>query len=673
MNEYVHALFAYDSGWTGKGVTVASVDDGIDTANSEFAGRISPLSKDFGHSVVTNPDGTQTDSARNVLGDSYSDHGTATSGVIVANRDGKGMQGLAYDAQIAMLRVTDVDYGTKSEYFMTQNTAAAVRYAADNGIKIINRSLNSSASAPSPNDVLAQAVTYLAGKGGLIINSAGNNGQSSIPDEFMVNSTNRNSWIFVGAIDTTGTGYQISSYSNRPGVTLMDRYVVAPGDNLTLKIGGDGAIYATAGTSLAAPMVTALAALIQQKWPQLTGQQIGDVILTTAKDLGDPGTDPIYGRGLVDYKAALEPVNPKLSNGQTASSLESNAIVLPASVGSKQIASALSDVTVLDQFGRDYRASMSGRVITPEERQNVAGLVGSMANTRSANLVSMNLSGSVSYSFFGNQRPADMPNAAFNSALIEGRFGSMSFTYGYRANIGTNAPFMGLGPVSDAFAAYAPQADTQMGVGMPGLGGRVKMTVATGAGRGTKATAIGIEYRGFNGGVRLGLIDERGSVLGSYGMGSLSLGTGTRTVVIEGDRTFGIATGWSLHGYASLGYTKASVDRASVFTQVSGMVGSRFGLTVEGNVAGGTFSLGVAQPLTIESGSANMHLGSSYDLQSMSLAFTDRRVGLSGQRRVQMTTGFSRSWGDSSLRLGVAHDVNQTRATTALVGYGMNF
>ena len=453
MNEYVNALYAYDSGWTGKGVTIASVDDGIDVNNPEFAGRISPLSKDFGHTVTTNADGTQTDSARNSIGDAYSDHGTATSGIIVANRDGKGIQGLAYDAKIAMLRVTDVDYGTKSEYFMTQNTAAAVRYAADNGIKIINRSLNSSAMAPSPNDVLAQAVTYLASKGGLIINSAGNQGQSTISDEFMVNSTNRSSWIFVGAIDTTGTGYQISSYSNRPGLSLMDRYVVAPGDNLTLKVGADGGIYASAGTSLAAPMVTALAALISQKWPQLSGQQVGDVILTTAKDLGDPGTDPIYGRGLVDYKAALEPVSPKLSNGQVASSLETNAIVVPAGVGGKEIASALSDVTVLDAFGRDFRASMSDRVITPDVRQNVAGLVGSMANTRSANLVSMNFSGSVSYAFYGNQRPADMPNAAFNSAMVEGRFGTMSFSYGYRASVGINAPFMGLGPVSDAFAA----------------------------------------------------------------------------------------------------------------------------------------------------------------------------------------------------------------------------
>ncbi|HLZ78437.1 MAG TPA: hypothetical protein VKQ09_03785, partial [Sphingomonas sp.] len=58
-NEYVHALYALDSGWTGQGVTVGTIDDGIDASNPEFAGRLSSLSKDFGHLVTLNALGVQ--------------------------------------------------------------------------------------------------------------------------------------------------------------------------------------------------------------------------------------------------------------------------------------------------------------------------------------------------------------------------------------------------------------------------------------------------------------------------------------------------------------------------------------------------------------------------------------------------------------------------------------
>ena len=63
-------------------------------------------------------------------------------------------------------------------------------------------------------------------------------------------------------------------------------------------------------TSAATPQVTSLAALILHKWPQLTGVDAGNIILATARDIGEPGVDPVFGHGLIDMRGALSPVNP---------------------------------------------------------------------------------------------------------------------------------------------------------------------------------------------------------------------------------------------------------------------------------------------------------------------------------------------------------------------------
>jgi len=104
------------------------------------------------------------------------------------------------------------------------------------------------------------------------------------------------SFIFVGAVqDGTDT---ITDYSYQAG-DLKNDFIVANDDVLT---GGDGS-----GTSFAAPRVSGAAALIKQKFPNLAHNEIKQLLLLTADDLGDAGVDAVYGHGKLNILNALSP------------------------------------------------------------------------------------------------------------------------------------------------------------------------------------------------------------------------------------------------------------------------------------------------------------------------------------------------------------------------------
>ena len=343
-SEFVNGLFALDSGYVGQGVTIGIIDDGVMNRNGELDGRIdTALSKDFGYVTAG---GIRT--KRDELGSDQSNHGTAIANIIAANANGTGTVGFASGSKLAILRAADWDADAKAESIV--HVIEAIDHAAGKKIKVINSSLNNGGS-----ELWGQAVTRYAATGGLLVNSAGNESGTDPTDAAAINGTNRNAVIFVGAIGPFLMTYQLESYSNKAG-TMKDRYVVAIGTNVTTLV--DGSVGLFSGTSSAAPMVTALAADILSKWPQLTGQQAGDVILGTAKDIGAVGVDEVYGRGLVDFKAALAPVNPKLSNGTSQTAVQTSVMAVPSVMGAGAIQTALSKVTILDQYGRDFAGSL---------------------------------------------------------------------------------------------------------------------------------------------------------------------------------------------------------------------------------------------------------------------------------------------------------------------------
>lgn len=217
------------------------------------------------------------------------EHGTHVSGIIAAQRDNeKGIQGICADARIMTIRaVPDGDERDK-------DIANAIRYAVDNGAKIINMSFGKSLS-PNKKQV-DEAVKYALSKDVLLIHAAGNDHKNlAVEKNFPtakfegVDYTAPN-WIEVGA-SSWEKGKKLTANFSNYGKEQVD--VFAPGVDIYSTMPGNE--YAPmSGTSMAAPVVSGVAALIRSQYPQLTAVQVKAIIERSAipynKKVRIPGT-----------------------------------------------------------------------------------------------------------------------------------------------------------------------------------------------------------------------------------------------------------------------------------------------------------------------------------------------------------------------------------------------
>lgn len=661
--EHVNALYALDNGWTGKGVLVGVVDDGV-VANTELAGQISPLSRDFGN--VTTGGVTK---ARNVIGDSYSDHGTMVAGVIAARNDGSGVQGMAPDAQIVALRISDTNT-TTGEETLGRTLPAALDYAASNGIKIVNASL-AKIDASKPSQGWSDMVARYTASGGLFVNSAGNDGEANAKGYLDLTAANRDGWLFVTALEETDGSLSIADYANRCGSAAMSRCVSAMGTNGTMDVAGE--LVAFSGTSAAAGQVSGLAALILGKWPQLSGVQVGQVILNTAKDIGDAGVDPTYGVGLIDVRAALAPVSPTLSNGLTQTAAAGAAMVIPAAVGGAQtgaqLKAMLAHVTVLDAFGRDYSGSLAGLVANPEQRAGqFARRVASSAMAGNSQFGAHGFAASFGYTTYRTgPNPTDQ-RGQLTYAGLSAKLGSANFVASFSGQDAVQDEAMGLAPASDVTLAYAPGANLAIGVERP-VGG-VRMAVSAVASDGRYGSARGV-LLGLNtplARLKVGYMDESGTLFGTpVGAGAMRFGDGARTAFVELSRKWRLGA-WSLNTYASTGATRLKIGGDTLLTWASTILSQRAGLSASRAALAGRIRFGVALPLVAFSGSGELTYANGYDLATRSLLYNRERVGLIGQYQPAMSVGYERIGTNSALRLAAAKDV-ATQDWRALASY----
>jgi hypothetical protein len=335
------ARYAYALGGTGKGVTIALLDTGITAAHPEFAA-IGKLLR--GYNAV-NGSADVTD---------YLGHGTHVAGIVGADRDRHGMYGVAYDARLLPIKIFANNGDGSTGY-----ADAGLRYAIGKA-SIVNMSFGSPGSY-SPNTTQAAVRSGL-----LLVAAAGNTGAANPewPARFAKEVWANGQIIAVGAVDANN---RIASFSNRAGDTAA-WYLVAPGVDIPSSYLGNK--YAVmSGTSMATPVVSGAAALIKQLWPYLHADQIAAILFATATDLGAPGIDPVYGRGLVNIEKALQPVGTvrttsadgtRVGTGDTA--------VRPSSATSalwNLAASGALRVIALDDFNRGYQVDLATVVSKP--------------------------------------------------------------------------------------------------------------------------------------------------------------------------------------------------------------------------------------------------------------------------------------------------------------------
>lgn len=209
-------------------------------------------------------------------------HGTHVAGIIAAVRNnGLGIEGIADNVKILAIRaVPDGDERDK-------DIANAIRYAADHGAKIINMSFGK----PYAQDKAAvdEAVRYALKKDVLLVQAAGNDNRNidtanNFPNRKFQNGKDAGAWIVVGASGLEDNDQLKAPFSNY-GKNAVD--VFAPGVQIYSSVPGSKYAYFD-GTSMAAPVVVGLAALIREYYPKLKAQQVKDIILQSAIKIQHP-------------------------------------------------------------------------------------------------------------------------------------------------------------------------------------------------------------------------------------------------------------------------------------------------------------------------------------------------------------------------------------------------
>lgn len=207
--------------------------------------------------------------------DAEESHGTHVAGIIAAERDnGIGINGVANN--VAIMSIRAVPNGDEYD----KDVALGIRYAVDNGASIINASFG---KAFSPNaEWVYEAIKYAAEKDVLIVHAAGNDGKdlddpvnANFPKDHVNQKEYTDNLLSVGALNEKYGAEMVASFSNY-GAKNVD--VFAPG----------GAIYSTipnnayksqGGTSMAAPGVSGIAALIRSQFPNLSAAEVKEIIM----------------------------------------------------------------------------------------------------------------------------------------------------------------------------------------------------------------------------------------------------------------------------------------------------------------------------------------------------------------------------------------------------------
>ncbi|WP_329164886.1 S8 family serine peptidase [Streptomyces sp. NBC_01267] len=283
-NAQIGTPAAWEAGLTGKGVKVAVLDTGMDGEHPDLKGRVSESKSFIEGAEVTDRHGHGT-------------HTLSTVGGSGAASDGKE-KGVAPEADLAVGKVlSDQGEGSDSQIIAGMEWAAKDIHA-----KVISMSLGSQ-EASDGTDPMAEAVNTLSkDTGALFVIAAGNTGTpSSIGSPGAADSA-----LTIGAVDSADKAAYFTSQGPRLGDNALKPDLSAPGVDILAARSqyspGTGSYVRMSGTSMATPHVAGVAALLAQKHPDWTGQQLKDALMSTSKTL----PDSVYalGAGRVDVPAA---------------------------------------------------------------------------------------------------------------------------------------------------------------------------------------------------------------------------------------------------------------------------------------------------------------------------------------------------------------------------------
>ena len=256
-------------------IIVGILDTGIDKDHPDLTGK-----------VIDESDIDQ-DYYKDILG-----HGTEVAGIIAAKtNNNQGIAGISWNTKVLPLKITD-DPGQAK----VSTVVSALDEAYNRGVKVVQISL----STNQYSTTLQKAIKQAQDRGILIVSSAGNSGINELRFPAAYSD--------VIAVGSVSQSKELESYS-----TIGDFVgLVAPGTGI-LTTSKNQAYANVSGTSFSTPQVAGAASLVWSINPNLSSDEVREILFQSAEDLGDPGKDEKYGYGLLNTDKAVQMAKAKMA------------------------------------------------------------------------------------------------------------------------------------------------------------------------------------------------------------------------------------------------------------------------------------------------------------------------------------------------------------------------
>jgi hypothetical protein len=583
-----NAQYAYAKGLDGAGVKIGFYDSFSDdlTSSTELGSRVVYRDLNAAADCTEFP--------------GECDHGDLVMGYAANARDGSGTQGVAYQASL----------------MMESYNAGTIRTLADNGAQIINLSCGNCATVAD--------LQYVTDKNILVTISTGNTGGADPTAPAIYASQFGGSVLAVtGVVDVAGvhTPYVYEHCGTQADFCL--------------------AAYSDQGTSFTAPQVAGAAAIIKQGWNYLTAKQIGQILLDSAQDIGAPGVDSVFGHGLLDLKAAVEPIGTlSIINGSGQTTNYTTASIAlnqktPFGDAFSNTKNASGNTVLIDSFGRDF-------AIKPSENLTVAKsptLSAEMYNafgSRKSDVKTLNLSDQFSLQF--SQQPNDRgtddvtsfaeykvnPDTQVKVAFSTGMSGITQNT----AQEFNKSDFISSNIFNNGFLNFSDNNQVFYQEIALNSGKKISTKFSTIYSKNNDGTIFDtfenendqvtsdytstmIESRyaasdDLNFGLKNGVTHEFDSLLGTKFTGAFDMENGADTYFTGADVSYDLTPRWNLFASYDTGMTKTTPSASSSFSDVTNIVSDSFFVTATKSEITGhdKFSFSIGQPTRVKSGSA---------------------------------------------------------------------
>ncbi len=699
----INALPAYEAGVFGAGALVSIIDTGYDTSSNEFNNRINPNSVDLvppsertGPSTLDDQDG----------------HGGAIAAIIGAARDETGMHGVAPEAELLIFRGDDD--GPEDLVILGEAIREGIIRSGNLGADVLNLSLGS--NEPAARSTFRSFFSRSSTSDIVTVIAAGNEGVDDPEASALaaIDPQANGTVIIAGSVDDNN---EISSFSNRAG-DGRNFFITAPGELFVVpqQDAPPNSIDFFSGTSASTPIIAGAAALVRSVWPALSAQDVVQILLTTATDLGAPGVDVIYGHGLLNIEAALAPSG--ALGTSTASGLAVSLSAAPA-LSSPAFGASLApagEYVFLDSFGRDFAAPLSTALtLNADGAARLQGFMPADMTTRAGHaqiggasvrvrLDDLNLAigdaaaslraPSVADSDPVSGEAAQLRDPALRFAATHRLFDRAEFTMaqGFTPReldgFGGLRPFNGeIGRLSltadgfdDPYLAFA-SADIASAFSFQVGEAHINAFAATsspddsdydpfrfdavGAPRRVSNMRVGASFASGSDQFSLdvGVRAEEGAIFGAAFGGALGGVAESLTTYQSARADVGLAGGWRAYLNASVGVSDVAAAGDGFAGAFDRLISTQFAASLYRRGAfreGDALALSILQPLRVEGGGVNLSAPVAYDPFTERFDFADQRFAFGAAPRRLDFEGAYRlfGFGGASFEAGLLYQLN---------------